>query len=61
MQNIVNDLLAIGFSKMIIVAFLQNATIDYSSVSVCEYFRVCVFLHDNSKVVDLGTWNWNTL
>ena len=55
MQNIVNDLVAIGLSKMIIVAFLQNATIDYSSVSVCVCFRVCVFLHDNSKVVDLGT------
>ena len=41
MQNIVNDLVAIGLSKMIIVAFLQNATIDYSSVFVCVC--VCVF------------------
>ena len=31
----------------IIVAFLQNATIEYSSKSVS--FCVLMFLHDNSK------------
>ena len=39
--------------NIIIVAFLQNATIEYSSESVCVSmflcFRVSVFLHDNSK------------
>ena len=32
---------------IIIVAFLENATIGYSLESVCVF--VCVFLHDNSK------------
>ena len=38
----------IGFSEnlfLVIVAFLENATIGYSLESLC----VCVFLHDNSK------------
>ena len=34
---------------MFIVEFLQNATIEYSSESVCECVCLCVFLHDNSK------------
>ena len=37
---------------MIIVAFLENATIGCSlrvSVCVCVCLCVCVFLHDNSK------------
>ena len=36
---------------IIIVAFLENATIGYSleSVCVCVCVCVCVFLHDNSK------------
>ena len=50
----------IGFSKnvfLVIVAFLENATIGFSLESVCVCVRVCVcvsvcvcvFLHDNSK------------
>ena len=37
--------------KLIIVAFLENATIGYSleSLCVCVFMCVCVFLHDNSK------------
>ena len=36
---------------IIIVAFLENATIGYSleSLCVCVFVCVCVFLHDNSK------------
>ena len=38
---------------LIIVAFLENATIGYSleslCVCVCPCLCVCVFLHDNSK------------
>ena len=36
---------------VVIVAFLENATIGYSleSVCVCVCLCVCVFLHDNSK------------
>ena len=34
---------------VIIVAFLENATIGYSLESVCVCVCVCVFLHDNSK------------
>ena len=36
---------------VIIVAFLENATIGYSleSLCVCVCVCVCVFLHDNSK------------
>ena len=40
----------IGFSEnlfLVIVAFLENATIGYSLESPCVC--VCVFLHDNSK------------
>ena len=42
-------------SGLIIVAFLENATIGYSlesvcvCVCVCPCVCVCVFLHDNSK------------
>ena len=38
-------------SIIIIVAFLENATIGYSLESVCVCVRLClcVFLHDNSK------------
>ena len=37
--------------KLIIVAFLENATIGYSleSLCVCVFVCVCLFLHDNSK------------
>ena len=34
---------------VVIVAFLENATIGYSLESVCVCVCVCVFLHDNSK------------
>ena len=38
---------------LVIVAFLENATIGYSlefvCVCVCVCVSVCVFLHDNSK------------
>ena len=38
---------------LVIVAFLENATIGYSveslCVCVCVLVCVCVFLHDNSK------------
>ena len=34
---------------VIIVAFLENATIGYSLESLCVCVCVCVFLHDNSK------------
>ena len=52
---------------LVIVAFLENATIGYllESLCVCVCVRpclyVCVFLHDNSKKIDLGTRNRNTL
>ena len=38
-------------ASVIIVAFLENATIGYSleSLCVCVCVFVCVFLHDNSK------------
>ena len=46
----------IGFSEnlfLVIVAFLENATIGYSLESLCVcvsvFVCVCVFLHDNSK------------
>ena len=34
---------------LVIVAFLQNATVEYSSESVCVCVCVSVVLHDNSK------------
>ena len=50
------SVLAVNFrllpnSQVIIVAFLENATIGYSleSLCVCVCVCVCVFLHDNSK------------
>ena len=46
-------LLLLAHGIIIIVAFLQSKTIEYSleslCVSVCVCFCVCVFLHDNSK------------
>ena len=53
--------------SLFVVAFLQNATIEYSSESVCVCFHVCVCvhmrarvcvyvcLHDISKEIDLET------
>ena len=39
--------------QLVIVAFLENATIGYSleslCVCVCASVFVCAFLHDNSK------------
>ena len=35
--------------SLVIVAFLENATIGYSLESLCVCVCVCVFLHDNSK------------
>ena len=34
---------------LVIVAFLENATIGYSLEALCVCVCVCVFLHDNSK------------
>ena len=41
----------ISQEALVIVAFLENATIGYSleSLCVCVCLCVCVFLHDNSK------------
>ena len=58
-----------GFGQgIIIVAFLENATIGYSleslCVCVCVCVRVCVcvcFCTMTQKEIDLGTRNWNTL
>ena len=40
-------------NNIVIVAFLENATIGYSleslCVCVCVFVCVCLFLHDNSK------------
>ena len=58
--------------RVIIVAFLENATIGYSleSVCVCVSVRVCVFVCVSmcvcfcmitQKEIDLGTRNRNTL
>ena len=40
-----------SYNTVIIVAFLENATIGYSleSLCVCVFVFVCVCLHDNSK------------
>ena len=49
------------FVLIIIVAFLQKATIEYSLESLCVSVRVCVFscvcvlLHVNSKRINLET------
>ena len=57
----------IGFSEnlfLVIVAFLENATIGYSleSLSVCVCVCVCVcFCTITQKEIDLGTRNRNTL
>ena len=49
---------------VIIVAFCKNATIKYSSESVCvsEFlcFHVSVFLRDNSKSIRSMNTNFNT-
>ena len=51
----------IGFSEnlfLVIVAFLENTTIEYSLESLC----VCVcFCTITQKEIDLGTQNRNTL
>ena len=36
-------------NSLVIVAFLENATIGYSLESLCVFVCVCVFFHDNSK------------
>ena len=47
--------LILNYRVIIIVAFLENATIGYSLESLCVcvcasvFVCVCVFLHDNSK------------
>ena len=46
---------------VIIIAFLENATIGYSLESVCVCVCVCVFLHDNSKRNRSRNTNWKTL
>ena len=47
---------------VIIVAFLENATIGYSLESLCVCVFVCVcFCTITRKEIDLGTRNWNTL
>ena len=55
----------IGFSEnlfLVIVAFLENATIGYSLESVCVCVHVCVcFCRITQKEIDLGTRNQNTL
>ena len=45
---------------IVIVAFLENATIEYSSASLCVCVRVCVWLcvcfsTITQKEIDLGT------
>ena len=53
-----------ALTYIIIVAFLENATIGYSleSVCVCVCLCVCVcFCTITRKEIDLGTRNWNTL
>ena len=52
------------FIIIIIVAFLENATIGYSLESLCVCVCVCVcvcFCTITQKEIDLGTQNWNTL
>ena len=46
---------------VIIVAFLENATIGYSLESVCVCVCVFFFCTITQKEIDLGTRNWNTL
>ena len=43
--NLKSSLISKKMNHLVIVAFLENATIGYLLESVC----VCVFLHDNSK------------
>ena len=38
-----------AFKSIIIVAFFENATIEYSSESLCVSMFVRVFLHDNPR------------
>ena len=48
--------------SIIIVAFLENATIGYSLESLCVCVCVCVcFCMITQKEIDLGTRNQNTL
>ena len=59
----------IGFSEnlfLVIVAFLENATIGYSLESLCVCVRPCLcvcvcFCTITQKEIDLGTRNRNTL
>ena len=47
---------------LVIVAFLENATIGYSLESLCVCLCVCVcFCMITQKEIDLGTRNRNTL
>ena len=46
--------------NIIIVAFLENATIVYSLESVCVFVCVC-FCTITQEEIDLGTRNRNTL
>ena len=49
-------------STLVIVAFLENATIGYSVESLCVCLCVCVcFCTITQKEIDLGTRNRNTL
>ena len=55
--NYEHDLQFRGLGRMhlmvlIIVAFLQNATIEYSSEAVCIHVCFCMI---TQKVIDLGT------
>ena len=53
-----------NISNIIIVAFLENATIGYSLESLCACVCVCVsvcFCTITQKEIDLGTGNRNTL
>ena len=68
MNTVLFENATIGFSEnlfLVIVAFLENATIGYSleslCVCVCPCLSVCVFCTITQKEIDLGTRNRNTL